>query len=190
MGWLGNWLGGGASSGGGSAPVFQALSNATTADLIRDRMVACIEAIVPVRLAGDRFHVHRDETPLDEWGKANAVAALRRFEVLPTGEEDTPGVTNCDIEERHQQFLIRVLYPTNSRTGPLAARDRDTAISRDIDAIERAVGMIARANFSAPYPDAVCTRWVTRRVRAPKGEPCDVLEIETTMRFQRQLSQL
>ena len=177
----------GGGGGGGGAPSFPALSNATTMDAIRDRMVACIEAITPKILAGDKFHAHRDEVALDDWSKASATAALRRFEVLPEGDEDTPGVTNCDLEERHQRFKIRVLYPTTSRSGPLAARDRDTMIDRDRDAIEKAVGMIARANFSAPYPDAVCTRWVPTRVR---GTPCDVLEIETTMRFQRQLSQL
>ena len=145
----------GGGGGGGGAPSFPALSNATTADAIRDRIITCIEAITPRILAGDLFNVHRDEVALDEWARSSAPAALRRFEVLPEGDEETPGVTNCDIEERHQQFRIRVCYPATSRSGPLAARDRDTMIDRDRDAIEKSVGMIARANFSAPYPDAV-----------------------------------
>lgn len=177
-----------AVQGGIGSLVFPVLETATTADLIRDRMIACILALAPIDvLTADRFHVHRDDEAqdFDSFIAEHPEASLRRFEVLPFGEEDTPRLTNCDVEERWQQFRVRVAYPATGRAGGTQARARDKMIDRDRDALELAIGLFSRPNFSSPYPDAVCTRWSPTRTR---GKPCDVLEIETTMRFYRQLS--
>lgn len=100
-----------------SSGTFPVLSTATTADAIRDRMIVCIEAITPTALTSDKFRAHLDEVAFDDFIAAQTAGALRRFEVIPYGAEDDPQLTNCDVEERWQRFMIRVAYPANSRYG-------------------------------------------------------------------------
>jgi hypothetical protein len=187
--WLGGWLGGSSSSsgGGGSGFSFPVMSRATTADAIRDRMITLIEAITPALLANDSFLRYRNEGDADfeTWAQSNPTAAWRRFQVRTQGTEGLPEVSNCDVEERTQLFVVTVCYAQTARAGAKAALDRDTVVDRDRDAIELAVGLYSRANFSPPYPDAVVTSWSVERT---PGQGCDFLEIRVSMRFYRQLS--
>lgn len=176
------------SAAAGGPFTFPVLSNVTTADLIRDRMLTCIEAITPTVLPNDRFRRYRNEGDGDfvDFVQDNPEGSLRRTQVRTMGTEGLPDISNCDVESRTQLFLVQIAYPNTGRAGAKQALDRDKAIDRDRDAIQLAIGQGAgRQNFSAPYPDAVCVGWEVTRVA---GSPCDILEIDIKMRFYRQLS--
>lgn len=160
----------------------------TTADLIRDRMIDVIEQLVPTVLPGDAFVRSTNEGLADFIAEceANPSGALRRFQVRDTGDDPVPLVTNSDIDEAMVTFEIYVAYPQDERAGDKNALDRDTASSRDANAIKHAVGLWGRANFSPPYPDACWRGDVPRPRRIGKG--VDFLIIRQTMSFQRAAS--
>ena len=167
-----------------TTPTFPVLANATTADLIRDRIIAVIEALAPTSL-GTRFKHFLDEDDADfiAWAMRNPTGALRRFQVDWTGDDAPPETSNTDYEERMVPFVITVAYPQSERFGKLNARDRRKVMSQDQHMIEHAIGLTGRLNFSPPtYPDAV---WRSGRTSRVKGNPVDFLVIEQSMAFLR-----
>lgn len=133
-----------------------AFANTTTAQAIRDRMIAVIEGITPRSLAGDRFRRYRNEGAgkFRPWALAFPGSARRRFQVRQIGDREEPSVSNGDFEERVVSFLVLVAYPQTHRDGPDAALDRDDAIDDDTLDIDYAIGANGRGNFAPPYPDA------------------------------------
>jgi hypothetical protein len=170
-------------SGGGS-PVFPVLSIATTAESIRDRAIAVIGALTPGHLFGARYAKYRNEGKGDfvEWALANPAAALRRFQVRTTDDEP-PGTSNTDYEERRVKLTITVAYPANARTGPDQALDRDDIITEDYKQLDFAVGVYGRANFSPPNPDAMPLGFSPQNI--VRGGAVDFLVIEEWLTYQR-----
>jgi hypothetical protein len=159
----------------------------TTAEAIRDRLIAVIEGLTPVSLSGDKFRAYRNEGGADfqSWAEANPPGAFRRVQVRDTGEDESPEVSNTDCEERKVTFSILVAYPQTSRTGKGAALDRDDVIQQDRRSIDKAIGMIGRANLSHPYPDAC---WLKDGSDAPtrvEGNGVDFLEFRYQYLFQQ-----
>ena len=183
--WLGNWFSG--TPSGSSSPSYPVLANATTAEAIRDRILTVIEALTPSICSADKFHRYRNEDGADfqEWCEANPQSSLRRVQVRDTGNDAPPAVSNTDIERRNVEFRILVAYPQTARTGKHQALDRDDAMSSDQHAIEKAVGLQGRANFSGSYPDATWLSGTTDRI---VGDGVDLLEIVQTMTFNKQQS--
>jgi len=185
MSWLGAWLGG-STGGGGGTPAWPpiAVGGSTTAESIRDRMVAVITALVPKRPAADRFRAHRSERDGDflEWLEANPAACQRRFQVRDVGDLTQPKVTNTDVEWRELTFRVLVAYPQTHRAGAQNALDRDDMIDNDRAQIEAAIGVAGGANFAAPYPNAC---HISTRVAREGGVGFDVLSVEQRMGFYR-----
>jgi lysophospholipase L1-like esterase len=159
----------------------------TTAEKIRDRLIAVIEALTPTSLSRDKFRAYRNEGDADfqSWAAQFPASGFRRFQIRDTGEDEHPEVSNEDCEERKVTFSITVAYPQTSRTGKGAALDRDDVIQQDRRSIDRAIGMIGRANLSAPYPDAC---WLKDGSSAPtriEGDGVDFLEFRYQYLFQQ-----
>lgn len=180
----GNWFGG--SSSGGSV-TYPTLTNATTAENIRDRIIAIIEALTPTSLAGDEFRKYRNEgaAGFTAWAAEQKAAAWRRFQVRDTGVDSPPDVSNTDIEMRYVTFEIRVAYPQTHRAGRDAALDRDDVMREDQRAIEYAIGMAGRSNFTSPNPDAT---WVEGSTEREIGDGVDFLVITQRMMFMAQIA--
>jgi hypothetical protein len=153
MGFFGSFYGSGGSGGSSSSPTFPVIANAATAESIRDRIYALIEALTPTHLSGDKFRRYRNELGADfeGWADKNAAGALRRFQVRQIGGTPQPDVSNTDFDGTELTLRISIAYPQNHRAGPTNAMDRDDAIDRDLLAIDNAIGQIARGNFSGAY---------------------------------------
>ena len=90
-----------------------------TAEAIRDRVYTLIEALTPTSLSSDKFRRYRNEADADftEWSEANAAAALRRFQVRETGDDEPP-LTSAVTEERVRLRLqVQIAYPQTHRYG-------------------------------------------------------------------------
>lgn len=183
MGYFGSYFG---SSGSGSAPAFPNIANATTADAIRDRAVEVVRALVPDYVPGSRFVPYRNEGDGDfvTWCEVNANGAFRRFQIRYDGVNVQPAVSNSDHEEREVVITTAIAYPHDARAGAKQALDRDTAIDRDRDQLDWAIGMYSRPQFLLPNPDAVCVESEAQRA---SGESCDFLVITSRFRFRRAL---
>jgi hypothetical protein len=149
MAFFGSFYGSGGSGGGSSSPTFPVIANAATAESIRDRIYALIEAITPTHLSGDKFRRYRNElgADFDGWAEKNP-GALRRFQVREVGDENPPDVTNYEIEAIEVTFEIRIAYPQTHRYGGANAMDRDDVRVDDWVDINRMIGLIGRGNFS------------------------------------------
>src|ERR1051325_7779674 len=162
----------------------------TRAGSIRDRVIQLIAAITPTAATSSApsngFFAYRNEGDgsFVKFAEKNPTNAYRRFQVRDDGIDEPPAVSNMDLEERKLTFDILVAYPLNQRTGKQAALDRDDTMDEDFHAIDYAVGMYGRANFTAPYPDATpmgCSR------RVEHGNACDFLVITAHFLFKRSL---
>ena len=132
----------------------------TTPKAIRDRIYTVIEALASLRSADDKFERYRNEGGADfrAWAESNPDACRRRFQVRRDGGIPSALVSNSDIDELFVTFIVSMAYPQTSRDGDAAAMDRDDTMDADLNAIEFAIGMCGRSNFSssvvATYPDA------------------------------------
>ena len=183
MGWLGGWLGGGTSGGGGSS-VNPYTSVATTAESIRDRIIAVIEALTPNHLQDIPYRAWRNEGQANFRAGANAgpAAAFRWFQVRDVGTDGPPEVSNTDVEYRTVIFEILVAYPQTHRYGEDNALDRDDIMSEDQHQIEQAVGLSGYGNFTGSNPHAT---WREGETEREVGAGCDFLVIRQTMSFYR-----
>lgn len=165
---------------------FPPLTNATTADAIRDRAIVLVEAIAPTIAPATNFRAFRNEGSADflAWCEANPESAFRRFQVRTSGRNLPPEVSNTDHEERIVALETIVAYPHNARAGARQALDRDTAMDRDYDALELAIGLYSRANFSAPHPDAC---WFDGEANRLVGDRVDFLVVSNSYSFRRSL---
>jgi PKD repeat protein len=156
---------------------------ATTAALIRDRIVAVIEALTPASLANDKFRKYRNEGAADftGWATGNGkAAAWRRFQIRDLGDDTPPEVSNTDVELRSVWYEVRVAYPQTHRAGRDGALDRDDVMAADQHAIETAIGMRGRANFADPYPVA---SWAEGSTSREISDGVDFLVIRQRMIF-------
>lgn len=181
----GNWFGG--SSSGGGATTFPVLSQATTKASIRDRIHTLIEALAPDSLERDKFRRYRNEggARFMEWCEANAAGAWRRFQVREVGADEDPDTTNTDGEYRFVSFRLLVAYPQNQRSGRDGALDRDDVVEQDWFAINQAIGLNGRSNFTAPNPDAapiVCRK----EEQLIERDGVDFLDVELRYYYVRQ----
>lgn len=183
MSWLGPWFGVAPTV---APPALPNITNATTEDAVRDRAIEVIRTLVPSYVPAVRFVPHRNEHDgeFPDWCEQNPQSALRRYQVRFDGVIETPAVSNNDHEERVVLLTTMVAYPHNAKTGAKQALDRDTAISRDRDQLDRAIGVYSRPNFIAPNPDASWTSGDTQRVRVGA---VDLLIITGLFRFRRAL---
>lgn len=138
-----------------TAPL-NAAQNATTPQAIRDRAIAVIEALVPTSDTGVKFRAFRNEgaADLQDWAEKNPAACRRRFQVRTVGNTFSPPISNTDSEEHQVTLNVLVSYPQTGRDGKKQALDRDDTLDEDAFQIDKAIGMLGRANFSYPYPDA------------------------------------
>jgi hypothetical protein len=157
------------------------LEAVTTVDLIRDRIIALIHALVPTSLVRDRFRVYRDEAEdFIAWAQATKAGALRRFQVVDTFDDAGAATSDTLVEERVATFEILVAYPQTARAGSEAGRDRVRMMREDQQQLENAVGLRGYGNFAGSYPNASWTEGTAaREVR----DGVDVLVIRQTMRF-------
>ncbi len=168
-------------------PSSPALSTVTTAESIRDRMIAVIKGLTPDTVVGDRYMPYRNEGGADfkAWAAANPSGCRRRFQVRDVGEDVPPAVSNTDYETRSVTFRILVAYPQTHRDGPGNALDRDDTIDADRHRIEFAIGMCGRRNFNVTdgYPDACWYEGSTKIDRDHDG--VDFIEIVQSMYYLR-----
>ncbi|HEY1813015.1 MAG TPA: hypothetical protein VGG74_11780 [Kofleriaceae bacterium] len=153
----------------------------TTADAIRDRIIAVIAALAPTSLP-DRFAPFRNEEAADfaTWASQNADAAWRRFQVRDTGDYTPPAVSNTDVSEEIVTFAIYVAYPQTSRGGAKNALDRDRVMKEDQRQIDEAVGLGGAANFTDPFPNA---SWRGSKTTRKVVAGVDMLVVTQTMGF-------
>lgn len=172
-------------TGSGIAPSYPQLSNATTEEDVRDRIIAIIVALDPTLLAGDRFRAFRNEGAADFIAACEATPAgmFRRFQVIGTGADEPPPVSNTDHEERQATFQVLVCYPHTARYGADQALDRHDVMKSDQHQIEHAIGLHGRGNFIAPNPDACWRGGSTDRIA---GTNCDFLVITQVMSWMQQ----
>jgi hypothetical protein len=158
----------------------------TTPEAIRDRMITVIEALTPASDTGVRFRRYRNEGGADfkAWADANPNAARRRFQVRTTGRTQVPATSNTDVEEHQIEVIITLAFPKTGRDGPAQALDRDDTLDADQFQIDKACGMLGRANFTpSSYPDATWLEGVPGdRV---EGETCDFAELRYVMFYKR-----
>jgi hypothetical protein len=161
----------------------------TTADAIRDRVISVIAGLAPTSIAGTKFRAYRNEGDADftAWCERNPAQALRRFQVRDTGSDEPPEISNTDTELRTVVLEVLVAYPQNNRTGSRAALDRDDAATEDRRQIEAAIGMIGRANFAPPYPDA-CWRLEEWDVTRTEGAGIDFVAITVAYQYMLDVS--
>lgn len=121
-----------------------------TASAIRDRIYTLLESLAPTSLAGDKFRRYRNEDGADFDGsmEKNPAGAFRRFQVRQVGDDELPLVSNVSEERIRVRFEIRIAYPQNHRYGRENAMDRDDVMNEDWRAINFAVGIYGRGNFS------------------------------------------
>jgi hypothetical protein len=184
VGWLGGWIGGAAAgSGGTSTPPVP--TGVTTVAAIRDRIVACIEAITPEMQASPRFRAYRQEGPGDfvAWAEQQPAAALRRFSVRSFAAPTEPSVSNTDVERVRVVFEVSIAYPQSHRYGAQNALDRDDVAQDDRDLIRNAIGLNGGANFVSPYPPATFIE--SQPAVLLQGASCDFHILRQTMEFAR-----
>lgn len=181
MSWGGIWDGGETLV----TPTYPVLANATTSDAIRDRALDVIEALVPTYVPGSRFRRYLNEGDGDfvDWCEDNPASCFRRVQIRFDGTIATPEVSNTEHEERAVRLTTIIAYPHNARTGGRQALDRDTAIDRDADLLEGAIGLYSRPNFVPPFPDACWFAGDTTRVA---GAAVDYLVVVGDFSFRRQ----
>lgn len=152
-----------------------------TASAIRDRCRQLLGWIDPVSDTSVRFVDFRNEGKADfrEWAEANPAAALRRFQIRNTGDDQPPEVSNTDLERRHLTLEIVISYPQTSRAGADNAMDRDDQIEEDWDAIDFNIGIASRANFgdTNDCTPLGCTKEIER------GDVCDFMVITAEFEF-------
>lgn len=136
---------------------------ATTEAAIRNRMIDVIRELVPASLSDHRFREMPNEAGADpfQWAIDNPLAAFRAYQVRTSGGSDLPIASDPDVEEWIVTLTIVVAYPQDARAGDGQALSRDDVYEEDKFQIDKATGRLARANFSAPYPDAV---WKESRI--------------------------
>jgi hypothetical protein len=158
----------------------------TTATLIRDRIVTVIRALTPTYDTGVKYIPFNNELDADfrKWANENAPAADRRFQVRDTGDDETPEVTNHDVEEEFVSFDVLVAYPQTNRWGSENALDRDDVMRQDQDQIKQAIGMDGAANFASPYPDA-CFRPESSNIVRERDGACDFIVMRCVYSFYR-----
>lgn len=190
-GWYGQWYG---DPGVTLQPSSPALALATTAESIRDRIIAVIVALTPSLLASDLYVEYRNELGADfrDWCEDNPAAALRKFQVRRIADASPAEVSNSDHEERIVSFRVLVAYPQTHRYGGDNASDRDDVMDADQMKIDYAIGMCGRANLAPPYPDA-CWRGSgngeTSGIRARiEGDDVDFVEIVVSYAYQRTMT--
>jgi hypothetical protein len=124
-----------------------------TAESIRDRIYALIEALTPTSLSSDKFRRYRNEDGADfqAWAEKNPAAALRRFQVRQAGDDGEPDVSNTTEETVEIEFEILIGYPANHRYGPANGMDRDDVRKQDWKQIKHTIGIDGRGNFSSGH---------------------------------------
>ena len=159
----------------------------TAADIV-DRVEVLIEALDRTSLIGDRFRSSRNEDDADfqSWAEQSDTAALRRFQALDIGEEDSPEVSNTTTDLRHFVVMILVAYPHTARYGADQATSRRKVIDQDWGRINGAggIGIYGRANFSGDHD---CTPLGAERSTI-RGTTCDFLEIRARFSYYRNVT--
>lgn len=157
-----------------------------TAEAIRDRIIALIEAFSPTSHSADKFRASRNEYGADfaDWCERNPSAAWRRFQVREVGDDETPETTS-GIEERVRvQYEITVAYPQGHRAGPANALDRDDVINQDWLKINYAIGIYGRGSFSSSHD---CTPLGAAKTRET-GQKIDFLVVRASFEYVRALT--
>jgi hypothetical protein len=186
MSWFGStWFGPLAAEGGDDDdwPSFPVIANAATAESIRDRIYALLEALTPDSLADVRFRRYRNEDDADfpAWAERNAAACLRRFQVREIGDDEPPLVSNVQVEVIETEFEIRIAYPQTHRYGAANAMDRDDVMNQDWKRINFLIGIYGRGNFSSSHD---CTPLGAVKTRESGGK-VDYLVVTARYQYQR-----
>lgn len=131
----------------------------TTPAAIRDRAITVIEALTPSSDVTTRFRKSQNMSEADFQAQCetNPTGCERRFQVRCDGSTEAPPVSDTLVEEHRCTLSVLVAYPQTQRWGRDAALDRDDVIDEDRFQIDKAVGMLGKANFTSPYADAT---WV------------------------------
>lgn len=140
----------------------------TTLELIRDNMIAKLEALTPTLLSGIKFERHRAEEPFMPWTEMNAAAAFRRYSLLQDGATEPPVVSDMDVEQRRSGFNLLIAYPKQwGRYGKEAERDADDFIEADLRLIEgrSGIGHNAYAGYVSGQMSALIVSSIERGER-------------------------
>lgn len=157
----------------------------TTPAAIRDRAITVIEALTPGSDTGVRFRAFRNESAANfqEWCEANPASCRRRFQVRTEGGTFTPPVSNHDVEEHQVTLVVTLAHPQTHRDGRDAALDRDDTADADAFQIDKAIGMLGKANFTSPHADAT---WIEGSpADRIVGEGVDFVELRLTYIYKR-----
>lgn len=159
------------------------ISNAATAESIRDRIYTLIEALAPISLERDKFIRHRNELGADfeEWAEKNPAGCLRRFQVREVGDDEEPDVSNTQFEAVEVEFEVRLSYPQTHRYGSGNAMDRDDVMNEDWKRIDMAIGRLGRGNFTGSHD---CTPLGATKTRE-SGDKVDYVVITARYRYHR-----
>lgn len=124
-----------------------------TAAAIRDRIHSLIEDLSPVTLSGDKFRRWRNEGAGDFADAMEKIpsSCLRRFQARQVLTDEPPLVSDTINELVRLRIDLSIAYPQTGRFGPDNALDRDDVIQQDRRAINQAVGLYGRGNFSATH---------------------------------------
>lgn len=157
----------------------------STPAAIRDRALTVIESLTPASDAGVKFL--RSQSlgvgAFMEWAEANPSACRRRIQIRTEGSTETPAVSNHDVEEHQVTLTVLVAYPQTQRDGRAAALDRDDTLDEDAFQIDKAIGMLGKANFTPPYADAT---WISGSPPARiEGNGVDFLELRYVYIYKR-----
>jgi len=157
----------------------------STAAAIRDRFHVLIEALAPTSDTKVRFRRYRNEGDgnFQAFAEANPAGAHRRFQVRDDGAEDPPEVSNTDTDMRHVTYVIQVAYPATGRYGVDQALDRDDVIDQDWGAINSAIGIYGRANFTVAGGHDCTPLGAAREVI--RGSTVDILEVRARASYYR-----
>ena len=157
----------------------------STPSAIRDRALTVIEALTPTSDSALKFKRYRNEGGADfqSWAEEHPAACRRRFQVRTTGGSVVPEVSSQDVEEHRVTLLALIAYPQTNRDGTAGALDRDDTLDEDAFQIDKAIGMLGKANFTDPYADAT---WIEGGVSDRiEGAAVDFVELQLTYIYKR-----
>lgn len=122
----------------------------STAEAVRDRAYALIEALAPATDSRTKFRRFRNEEGADfeEWAEQNPTASFRRFQVREDDDDPNPEVSNTTEERVRVRYRISIAYPQTHRYGAQNAMDRHDVMNQDYVKIRHAIGIDGRANFT------------------------------------------
>lgn len=162
------------------------MSTATTSlELIRDGMIAKLEALTPTLLSADKFRRHVGEVDFSRYCETDPTSAFRVFSVLQDDVEEPPTVSDMDVEHRTATFALLIAYPKAwGRYGGQNERDAQDCIEADRRLIDGRSGI--GHNAYSGYPSGQHSALIESSIES--GDAVLWSRLQVTVTYYRSVS--